>query len=855
MIAINQFTGIMPKLDATKLPDNAATVAVDCDFTGGRIAGIPLSHDTGPSYPAAASAYAYTDSSEITHWYTLPYDADFVRSPVQQDDHRRVYWTGKNGAATEFRFMLVGDNLVDGTPSVSYRVGVAPFVVANVKMNNAIDIHGAVVPSFSAEDQNASIGGYQLVPVDPPIAWGELSNVKNSIHLVDEYGVSLRDITGDLTDSHPVGQSYRGWFSQYEFTLSKKLTDYTQTTTPEAKYSLKSERIRILSTTCDADIWYEVTQSSDGSPIYTLRYVELLGGVVLYENVGKNVTIFLESNGAYLGRMAVLSPSTLSYDGSAFPESLSTSPSVSAADSSSLSNARMAFFCTATFNGVTSTAKFIQNETLTNAWSEGSGISGGVTSGSTDYKWLLNLRFGEDLGSESRAYLFTFVNRLGEESAPFGVTEMTVNAGSERVKFFINEARMNSHFASMQAERYPLHGIRVYRTSSGTGANAMFFYVGTVTTKNESVTLPGEVYIDRFNLEGPSYVFYDGRKSAELGAACTTIDLISDVNELQKLQGLVTLYNGILAAFKDNEVWYCEPYQPWAWKRANVHTLPYKVVAILPVEQGAYVLTDNSPFYISGQTPDTMVPTKLSGQYPCIDKRAAATINGKSVYLSADGIVLLSGANVTLDTMAFNRETWRKAIGSFVGFSGAVSNGKAWLMAYGHRMLMFFTSPTAGAGGYLVDMDSQSWTRMTTPILNAMVAPPRTGGRWVDGVWAGGTWMDNLLYSTGSGNWMVFGYEQQTALWQWSSKDFVLPRPVNFGVFQLFGTGRVTITFTADGVLRHSKTVTLSENGVVDRLPGGFLAATWRIGITALDSGTELKALYVAKSPMELANV
>ena len=64
MIAINQFTGIVPKLDATKLPDNAATVAVDCDFTGGRIAGLPLPHDTGPSYPAAASAYAYTDSSE-----------------------------------------------------------------------------------------------------------------------------------------------------------------------------------------------------------------------------------------------------------------------------------------------------------------------------------------------------------------------------------------------------------------------------------------------------------------------------------------------------------------------------------------------------------------------------------------------------------------------------------------------------------------------------------------------------------------------------------------------------------------------------------------------------------------------
>lgn len=844
MISTSQFTGIIPKVDSTKLPDNAATVAIDCDFTGGRISGLPVPTDLGPEFPCAAAGFVHIDSDNTTRFYTLPYDADFVRSPVQQDDHKRIYWTGKNGANTEFRFARVGDNISSGTPSVSYKVGVAQFVSSDVAMNNAIDINGVAVDGFSVDEQASAIGGYMTVSSAPPVEWSSLTDVKNSIHLVDEDGKSIKDITGDMVSSEEVGPSYRGWFNQYKFTLSKTLTEYTQTSVTGTQYAQKTMRVGVSNVSCNADVWYSVTYSSDGSPIYTLRYIELQGGSVVGDEgeslVGKYVSIYTEDMKSVLGRACVLTETKLSSNGSVFPDELSSAPSVSSVVRSSYATARIAFFCTVTLNGVTATAKFIQNETLTDAWSVDSTISGGITQGSTDYEWLLNLRFGEDLGLESRAYVFTFVNRLGEESAPFGVTELTLNSGSERVKFFINSSRWESKFDSMQTGRYKLHGIRVYRTAVGGTASAMYFYVGTVTTSAETFVLPGEVYLDRFGYEGASYVFHDSKKSAELGSACTTIDFISDVSELQKLQGLTTLYNGILAAFKDNEVWYCEPYMPWAWKRANVHTLAHKVVALLPSEQGVYVLTDNCPYYVSGQTPDSMVPTKLPGQYPCIDKRSAATVSGKNIYISGDGPVIIDGGNVSIDTMAFNRDTWRSEASSHMSYSGRVG-----LMAYGHRFIIYITAPSVGVGGYLVDLDTKAWTRISTPIMNAIIAPPRTGNSWTD----------NLVYSTGSGNWMVFGASDQTSLWSWASKDFILQKPTNFGAIQLYGKGVVKVTIWADDIQIFLETISLSDGGVVSRLPSGFIAPKWRVRFDAQESLTELRAFNMAVRISDFANV
>ena len=253
-----------------------------------------------------------------------------------------------------------------------------------------------------------------------------------------------------------------------------------------------------------------------------------------------------------------------------------------------------------------------------------------------------------------------------------------------------------------------------------------------------------------------------------------------------------------------------------------------------------YILTDRFPYYASGASPDQMVPTRIPAQFPCIYGKAATVVNGSAVYVSPDGLVFLEGGNARLDTMAFNRETWRRDWTLYSQAGGTVS-----LAAYGHRMLVCFSTPVGSVTGYVYDMDTQAWTTMTQAVKSHIVVPPGTFG--LPG--------DNLAVWPGSGNWLTFGTGSSTALWEWQSKDFVLEKPSNFSAAQLFGTGSVTLKVYADGVLKHTVDVTLADTGTIVRLPAGFLSGRWSFNLKAKASGTVLKALHVAVGIEELRRV
>jgi hypothetical protein len=129
-------------------------------------------------------------------------------------------------------------------------------------------------------------------------------------------------------------------------------------------------------------------------------------------------------------------------------------------------------------------------------------------------------------------------------------------------------------------------------------------------------------------------------------------------------------------------------------------------------------------------------------------------------------------------------------------------------------------------------------------ILNTVNVPPGAFGQVTD----------NLVFYSGSGNWKGFAADQTSALaWTHHSKDFIVPKPINFGAYQLFGTGTVTLKSYADDVLTHTVTVTLSDSGTIGRFPSGFLAAKWSFRFEAT-ANTVLKEALFGVSPWEFAN-
>lgn len=840
IIPLDAYTGIIPKDDATKLPPNAATVAVDCDFTSGKISGLNLSSVT--DIASGPSGFVYNGDAQVL--YALPYDASFARGPVQQDSHQRFYWTASNGGVTEFKFARVGDNAAGGVPAVSYKVGVAEFLPNTLQFNGAYDLAGTAV---AGKDTAVCVGGFVEVPRFPTVVLADsalsatgtqAAITAGKLYLADANNALIKDITNDVVGFVGVGTKYNGWYVQYDMTLSKDPASYGLSTVSGTSMTSGSGQVSIAGTGIsnqNATVWFTV---SSGANVPT--WCVLTSGAAIDTTatpVGTQVVVDAYIDGVPVGNavMYVRSESILGASSSdAIPSELTTPTSAPP-----VADTHICVVLDLTYNGVTYSAQFHAGQSLRGAWYDNSGLNGTLTKTGVATKYSLVMQFGYDTGAENAAWLMTFVNQLGEESAPFTPCETSVSSGYRMAAFYINKSALSRKMATAFAGRYPVHGIRFYKTASGSSASENFYYVGTVKVGGGS--LQGETYFDTSLDNATNYYAINSQPNTALGAPCKTTNFIADVAELQKLQGLTTLYNGILAAFKGNEVWYCEPYQPWCWRRSYVHTLPHKVVSLLPQEQGVYILTERYPYYASGASPDSMMPTRIPSQFPCLNRQSAVTINGMAVYLSPDGPVFLDGANARLDTMAFSRESWRRS-----WEAGLTSDGEIRLAAYGSRLIAYFPSPTTAVTGYLYDMTTQGWTTLTEPIKFAFTVPPGMFGQHAD----------NLAIYSGSGNWKLLGGDAtQTKAWEWRSKDFVMAYPTNFGVIQLFGVGSVLLTVFADGVQVHQQTVALSDRGTLVRLPAGFLASKWAYSIKAQSSGVVLRASPMAQTISELKNV
>lgn len=821
MIQLRGFKGIIPKLNADKLPDRHAQVSVNCRFSTGELSGVG---STSASTFSGGALFPYSKNDGSVAVYSVAdAEADFARSPVRSDDHQRIYWTSSAG----FRFARVADN-AGATLSTSYKVGVAVFDPANCQLNGAKTKAGVVVGDSAAAAVCA--GGLTKRPSAISRFAPAVEFITLKVLLQDAYGATIRDVTGDRTVlfAQVPGENFRGWARQFTFSMPKTADGYANTNPASSSTGL--QYFAFSGNIIEASLYgvqmggWALKNASGG---WDFKYFKILDGTQYPLPDGGLVSITAVENGRT--EYAVFKGNGgFSSDGSALP-SLSV-PSVSGTEE----GLRYAVELVMRLDGVdyTNTVAEGQGEVTlsgTNNAVRWSLSKGGSTGG---VQYYINFAFGQPLGVESRSYIFTFVNNLGEESGPFGPFDVSLDPGIEDVEMYF----LNSWVSSIGvADRYPLHGIRVYSSMGYGEPGKDFGYKFCLKLPTATGTIPGETYLATSTVDA-SFVALDTTLTTN-GDACPTVGFITNTDELQSLRGLTTLYNGILGAFKGNELWLSEPYMPWAWRRRNVHSLPHKIVALLPQEQGVYVLTDGHPYYASGATPEDMVPTKLLGQFPCVSKRSAAVVNGKAVYVSPDGPVILNGVDAQLDAGVFGRETWRTKVADYVASGGVV--GAA---AYSDRLLLYFSPSMGTTRGYLYDLTSGDVTEYTgAEVRGAVTMPAGVIGA-----------ADNLLIKTAT-DWRVFGTGSPLG-WVYQSKDFILQRPTNYGAAQLFGDGTLLLQVYADGVLRHSVSVQLSRAGSVVRLPSGFRAARWSFAFSSVGV-TTLSECVVAVSVRELRNV
>lgn len=410
---------------------------------------------------------------------------------------------------------------------------------------------------------------------------------------------------------------------------------------------------------------------------------------------------------------------------------------------------------------------------------------------------LSNGRVDPDL-QESMAYVYTYVTSFDEESGPSPL--------SDRVRWSPGGTIRVFEFSPAPAGR-AIDRIRVYRSiTSAQGVTDLYFVAEIASNAN---------------------LFDDQIDYIPAGEQLPSLDYSQPVDGLK---GIISMPNGMMAAFQGRELFFCEPYRPHAWPAKYSLALDADIVGLAAFGSTLAVMTKRHPVIVQCTHPENASSEKIEVNLPCLSKRSIVDMGYFAVYASTEGIVTISNQGAQLVSQAlFTDRQWRDMnISSFVCSK--------------HQ------------GRYIIshdDLGSPAKRRCT--IIDMTGADPyviRT------------TWEPNAFFFRDGGSDLyflkgkreIYQFDTPTGeneTYRWKSKPIVLPTYVSFASIRMdadrpSGDTLCEVKVYGDDDLIHTER---TRNTAV-RMRGGSLRRRWQVEVVA---DVPFKALWLANSPAEIA--
>lgn len=379
--------------------------------------------------------------------------------------------------------------------------------------------------------------------------------------------------------------------------------------------------------------------------------------------------------------------------------------------------------------------------------------------------------------AEEILFAYTYVTSLGEESAPSPL--------SATIQWSPGMVIRLSGLTTPPSGRL-ITDIRIYRSVTSATGSTDLYYVDEITAAST----------------------YDhDLDTAPIQNAAPTVGFSTPDDDLE---GLIAMPNGMMAAFVDQTLYFCEPYQPHAWPVAYSLNTDYPIVGLAAFGSYLAVMTEGTPYRVQGSHPDNMTMEKIEEDLPCLSAKGIVDLGYSAAYPSTEGLVLMSASGARVVTQPlFTLEQWQALEpGSIVA---ARFNGRYWFSYDGD----LGDSSEAGA---MIDLSGEQPFLIQTAVHALATFRDIRDGR-----------LFYLSDSTHIREWDALGSATHLSA-TWRSKVFVTPQPVNFGVMLIEGAitdspGTMSAKVYADGVLKHTETTW----GAATRLPAGFLASRWEI--------------------------
>ena len=392
--------------------------------------------------------------------------------------------------------------------------------------------------------------------------------------------------------------------------------------------------------------------------------------------------------------------------------------------------------------------------------------------------------------AETRVYTFTYVNSWDEESTPYAATDMAPSTEDVYPGESVVVTMPTSSLSNVNVTKK-----RIYRSATGT-TNTSYFFVA-------EVPLATATYTDSL----------DGDELNEVLPSLTW------VQPPTTLKGLVGMANGVMVGFSGNDVYFSEPFRPFAWPVQYMQTVGWPVVGLGIIDTTVVVLTKGRPYFIQGSHPDSMVMIEADINQACISKRSIVSMGGHVFYASPDGLVGLApgGSSVVTQSM-FDKYTWQ-----------ALSPEDMLGCMFENKYVGFFDA-TTGNGGFVYDMAAKTWN--------------------FHSIYAVGAFNDlknDALYVIKESDTELWKWDTGTALsYTWKSKKFTFPEPKSFSCYRVQAEAYpVTMKIYRDATSIVSLSVT---DDALRRLPPG-LGTDWEF---QLEGNTEVYNVQIAQSPTEL---
>jgi hypothetical protein len=266
-----------------------------------------------------------------------------------------------------------------------------------------------------------------------------------------------------------------------------------------------------------------------------------------------------------------------------------------------------------------------------------------------------------DAETEATAYLFTYFNDLGEESAPSLPTATVLRADGVTVTVTTPTA-----IPSGVSDDYGITTKGIYRLATGS---------------------TGSVY--RFIAD-----YIDTVLDAELGETLQSEDWDLPPDDLR---GIIALPNGIMAGFRRNQLCLSEQNYPHAWPVAYRLPTDTDIVAIANVDTTIVIGTGSFVYTASGNSPDSYSMSQPGAAQACVSKRSMAVGFGGALFAAPDGLMLANGPTAVRNLTAelFTRQQWQAL------------NPESMLGVVHDDVYFLFYEPAYGSGqppgGYAID--------------------------------------------------------------------------------------------------------------------------------------------------------